>query len=320
MAVYTKVSLAEAKIALTAYDLGTITACDEIASGVENSNFFITTQDKRFVMTLYEKRVNEADIPYFLSLMEHLHNKGFPCPEPIADKDGKILQKINNRTAALFSFLPGQSLTPDAVKPNHCGAVATYLAQLHLATADFTSVRPNNLSHHGWMELSDQAAMHADRVRPGMAQRLNMELNYIRNYWNDDVPHGTCHADLFPDNIFFDGDNLCGVIDFYFACTDALAYDLAIAMNAWCFIKGQFLPEHCKAFLQAYDKVRPLTDEERKALPLFARGAALRFLLTRLVDWVNHDDAALVIPHDPMDFYSILSFHQNINDCSEYGI
>ena len=320
MAVYTKVSLSEAQQALSVYNISDITACDEIASGVENSNFFITTNDKKFVMTLYEKRVNEADIPYFLALMQHLHGKGFPCPQPIADKNGIALQRINDRAAALFSFLPGQSLTPDEVLPHHCAAVASKLAELHLATEDFALVRENSLSHGGWMELSDQAAMGADQVRPGLAQRLNMEINYIRTYWNHDIPRGTCHADLFPDNIFFDGDNLCGVIDFYFACTDALAYDLAIAMNAWCFLRGQFLAEHCKAFLQAYNKVRKLSDTEQQALPLLARGAALRFLLTRLVDWVNHDEAVLVIPHDPMDFYSILSFHQDINDCGEYGL
>lgn len=319
MAVYTKVSLEQASISLQDYDIGMVLSCDEISSGVENSNFFITTDSGKYVLTLYEKRVSESDLPYFLSLMEHLHGKDFPCPRPVSDSSGRILHRINGRAAALFSFLSGSSLLIDEISPSHCAEVGVKLAELHLATSDFTGVRHNNLSYSGWVSLLDQAASSADMVRPGLAQKLSMELYYIHRHWSTSLPYGTCHADLFPDNIFFSGGNLCGVIDFYFACTDCLAYDLAIALNAWCFVGGHFVWDRGSAFLRSYDSVRPLCADERLALPLLARGAALRFLLTRLLDWVNHDEEALVIPHDPMDFYSILSFHQSISDCRDYG-
>lgn len=318
MAVYTKVSLRSARVLLSDYGIGEVEECEEIAEGVENSNFIIKTAGDWYILTLYEKRVRLADIPYFLNLLQALSEKGIMCPQPIADRQGGILQNISGRAVALFSFLQGKSVKSPRVE--HCAQVGDYLARIHHAASDFKEVRANDLSYSGWQGLLDVSAAHADRVRPGLAQKLNMELDFIRKNWCDDLPRGTCHADLFPDNVFFDKDELCGVIDFYFACTDFLIYDLAITLNAWCWSKSGFDKLKGEALMRSYDSVRPLSSAERASFPVLARGAALRFLLTRLFDWVHHDDKALVIPHDPMDFYNILSFHQGIRDVGDYGL
>jgi homoserine kinase type II len=319
VAVYTDVAVEELQTFLADYDLGDVLAYKGIAEGVENSNFLLHTTRGYFILTLYEKRVAPNDLPFFLALMEHLHARGLTCPQPVRNRKGETLGQLARRPAALVTFLDGMWVRrPTAA---HCAAVGEALAQLHLAGADFKMVRPNALSVAGWRPLYEATGELANSVQRDLGRAIAAELDHLERCWPYDLPHGVIHADLFPDNVFFLGSQLSGLIDFYFACTDALAYDVAICLNAWC-----FEPDHSfnvtkgRALLQAYGKTRPLTDIELAALPLLARGAALRFLLTRLVDWLNVPPGALVRPKDPLEYWRKLRFHQAIRSAGDYGI
>jgi homoserine kinase type II len=319
MAVYTDVSAEDLADFLRDYDLGELLSYKGIAEGVENSNFLVHTSAGNFILTLYEKRVAPEDLPFFLALMEHLAAHGLTCPQPVKNRTGDMLGWVAGRPAAIVTFLEGMWMRrPSAV---HCAAVGKALAKLHLAGVDFPIKRRNALSVDGWRPLCVAAAAGADSVQPGLRTAIERELSHLESAWPADLPHGVIHADLFPDNVFFLGDTLSGLIDFYFACTDTLAFDVAICLNAWC-----FEPDHSynvtkgRALLQAYAAVRPLSDAERAALPLLARGSALRFLLTRLVDWLNVPPGALVRPKDPLEYYRKLRFHQAVGSARDYGI
>jgi homoserine kinase type II len=320
LAVYTEVSDDELRDFMAAYDLGNLLSCKGIAEGVENSNFLIVTDYSPFILTLYEKRVNEADLPYFLGLMEHIADKGFTCPTPVRTRDGQALRRLAGRPAAIVTFLTG--MWPRRISTEHCAALGKALGEFHAAGADFPMVRANNLSIEGWGALFDKidhAA--ADAVRPGLADDIAAELVFLRAHWPDGLPRGTIHGDLFPDNVFFENNTLTGFIDFYFACTDWLAYDLAVCLNAWCFEPdGSFVPVRGRALIQAYQSVRKLTDAELAALPILARGSALRFLLTRLYDWINHPLGAMVKKKDPLEYRRKLAFHQKVRSIRDYGV
>ena len=319
MAVYTDVSADDLNEFLKSYDIGELRSYKGIAEGVENSNFLVHTGGGNFILTLYEKRVAAGDLPFFLALMEHLADRGITCPQPVKNKQGGMLGKIAGRPAAIVTFLDGLWIR----RPNagHCAAVGEALARLHLAGADFKMKRPNALSIESWRPLYGQAKARGDSVRPGLCAEIAKELDALAKTWPRDLPAGVIHADLFPDNVFFLGDKLSGLIDFYFACTDTLSYDVAICLNAWC-----FEPDHSynvtksRALLKAYAKVRALSTDERAALPVLARGAAMRFLLTRLVDWLAVPDGALVKPKDPLEYFRKLRFHQSVKSASDYGI
>lgn len=319
MAVYTEVSDDELRDFIAAYDLGEMLSCKGIAEGVENSNFLIVTEKGPFILTLYEKRVDAGDLPYFLGLMEHIAATGFTCPTPVHARDGVALRTLAGRPAAVVTFLNG--MWPRRISAAHCAALGAALAQFHKAGADFAMERPNNLSIGGWRPLAeriDPAA--ANALRSKLAKDIADELTFLEGHWPADLPRGTIHADLFPDNVFFSGDALTGFIDFYFACTDALAYDIAICLNAWCFDKdGAFMPAHGQALLRAYQSVRKMTEAELAALPILARGAALRFLLTRLYDWINHPAGALVKKKDPLEYLRRLTFHRSVRSVADYG-
>ena len=319
MAVYTDVGVEELAAFLTAYDLGDLLAYKGIAEGVENSNFLLHTSRGYYILTLYEKRVAANDLPFFLALMEHLAARGLTCPQPVKNRAGDTLGRLAGRPAAIVTFLDGMWIRrPSAT---HCAGLGGALAELHLAGADFTMTRANALSVAGWRSLYETAKSRADGVQAGLAAAIAAELELLASSWPRDLPQGVIHADLFPDNVFFLGDRLSGLIDFYFACTDTLAYDVAICLNAWC-----FEPDHSynvtkgRALLQAYAARRALSAAERAALPLLARGAATRFLLTRLVDWLNVPPGALVKPKDPLEYYRKLRFHQAIASVRDYGI
>jgi homoserine kinase type II len=319
VAVYTDVGVEELQTFLGDYDVGEVLAYKGIAEGVENSNFLLHTARGYFILTLYEKRVAAHDLPFFLALMEHLHARGLTCPQPVRNRKGKTLGELARRPAALVTFLDGMWVRrPSAA---HCAAVGDALARLHLAGTDFKMRRANALSVAGWRGLYAATGDLADSVQRDLARAIAIELDYCETHWRKDLPEGVIHADLFPDNVFFLGNQLSGLIDFYFACTDALAYDIAICLNAWC-----FEPDHSfnvtkgRALLQAYGKARRLTDTEYSALPLLARGAALRFLLTRLVDWLNVPPGALVRPKDPLEYWRKLRFHQAVKSARDYGI
>jgi homoserine kinase type II len=319
MAVYTDVSDVELQQFLAGYNIGSLLAYKGIAEGVENSNYLLHTSDGFFILTLYEKRVAADDLPFFLGLTEHLAAHGITCPQPVRARSGEALGRLVNRPAAIFTFLDGMWIRrPQAV---HCGAVGEALAKLHLAGAGFKMTRPNALSVAGWRTLADSAGTRADAVKKGLAAAIDGELTLLERDWPRDLPSGIIHADLFPDNVFFLDDHLSGLIDFYFACTDALAYDVAICLNAWC-----FEPDHSynitkgRALFNGYMRVRKLSPREADMLPLLCRGAALRFLLTRLVDWLNVPPGALVKPKDPLEYYRKLRFHQAGVCARDYGI
>ncbi|MBV8447557.1 MAG: homoserine kinase [Hyphomicrobiales bacterium] len=319
MAVYTEVADEELAAFVNRFGIGKLLAAKGIAEGVENSNYFIHTSEGFFILTLYEKRVSEADLPFFLGLMEHLSGKGLVCPRPVRDRQGEALGRLAGRPAAIVTFLDGMSVKRPSVA--HCRALGGALARLHKGGSDFAGTRKNALSVQGWRPLFEAAAPRADTVRQGLAQQIEQALTALEREWPKDLPHGNIHADLFPDNVFFIGDEVSGVIDFYFACTDALSYDLAVCLNAWCFEPdGSFNLTKGQALLSGYRRLRALTSEEVEALPLLARGAALRFLLTRLVDWLNVPPGALVRPKDPLEYLRKLRFHARVAKSAEYGL
>jgi homoserine kinase type II len=319
MAVYTDVAVEDLEAFLAEYDVGELLSYKGIAEGVENTNFLLHTSRGYFILTLYEKRVATADLPFFLGLMEHLHARGLNCPQPVRNRAGEALGKLAKRPAAMVTFLEG--VWPRRPTAAHCAGVGAALAKLHLAGEDFPMKRKNSLSVAGWSSLYAQASARADNVHRGLSGTIAAELDHCEKLWPENLPHGIIHADLFPDNAFFLGTEFSGVIDFYFACTDTLAYDVAICLNAWCFeTDHSYNVTKGRALLQAYEKVRPLSAQEREALPLLCRGAALRFLLTRLVDWLSVPAGALVRPKDPVEYYRKLRFHQAVTSFRDYGI
>ena len=316
MAVYTEVGDAELEAFLAEYDIGEADSFKGVAEGVENSNYLLTTSRGQFFLTLYEKRVDPKDLPFFLGLMDHLAARGINCPRPIHGRDGNALRTLAGRPAAITTFLHG--LWPRRVLVRHCGPVGEALAALHLAGRDFALKRRNALSVAGWRPLFDASRRHIDDA---LGRELQAELDVLEKNWPTDLPVGVIHADLFNDNVLFLNEKLSGLIDFYFACNDALAYDVAICLNAWCFEADKsFNATKARALLQAYAKVRPLSAEERAVLPLLARGAALRFLLTRLYDWVHTPADALVKRKDPQEYLDRLRFHRGTQSIADYGL
>jgi homoserine kinase type II len=320
MAVYTDVAADELAEFLGAYDLGELLSYKGIAEGVENSNFLLHTSAGYFILTLYEKRVARNDLPFFLGLMSHLASHGISCPQPVKSKAGQTLGTLAGRPAAIINFLEG--IWPRKPNATHCAELGQTLAKMHLAGLDFGMNRANALSVSGWRPLFDAASSRADEVQQGLGAFIRAELDYLEsNVWPRNLPQGIIHADLFPDNVFFLGDKLSGIIDFTFACTDSLAYDVAICLNAWCFESDySFNVTKARAFLGAYRRARELSDAEQNALPLLARGAALRFLLTRLVDFLNVPPGALVRPKDPLEYARKLRFQQGVAGLRDYGI
>ncbi len=319
MAVYTEVSNEELEALLADYDIGQVVSLKGIAEGVENSNYLLRTTADSFILTLYEKRVSPQDLPFFLGLMEHLAGEGIACPTPLHDRQGRALRELCGRPAAIITFLEG--LWPKRVTPQHCRALGEALAQMHIVSASFPMSRKNDLTLSGWRPLFESSADRADQVKPGLAEVLEQELRDLERDWPSALPAGVIHADLFPDNVFFLGERLSGIIDFYFACDDFFAYDLAICLNAWCFEReNEFNITKARALLNAYRQVRPFSNAELESLPLLARGSALRFLLTRLYDLLNHPPGAFVKPKDPLEYLQKLRFHQQVSGPGAYGL
>ena len=318
MAVYTEVSDKDLEAFVSNYDIGSVMSFKGIAEGVENTNYLMHTEKGQFILTLYEKRVSLEDLPYFLGLMTFLADAGVPCPTPLQAQNGDVLRELCGRPAAIVTFLNG--MWPKKIEAMHCAEIGTALARLHTAGTDFSMSRPNGLSIDAWRPLFNDSAAQADKIRPGLEKILSDELDFLEKNWPKNLPTGICHADLFPDNVFFLGPALSGLIDFYFACNDFLIYDLAICLNAWCFERdNSFNITKAKRMLASYRKERHISHAEIVSLPVIARGAALRFLLTRLYDWLNHPDGALVKPKDPREYLSILQFHQRVSMSNEYG-
>jgi len=319
MAVYTEVTDEALGAFLVDYDLGPVSSFKGIAEGVENSNFLMDAQKGRFFLTLFEKRVKEQDLPFFIGLMEHLAKRGVNCPQPVRARAGDALGRLAGRPAVIVTFLDGLSIRRPTAR--HCASVGEALGRIHKAGGDFPLRRPNALSIEGWPPLFDAARARADEVTPGLAAETESELEALQKVWPNGLPAGVIHADLFPDNVLFLGDELSGLIDFYFACNDAFAYDLGICLNAWCFEPdASFNITKGMALINGYERVRRLTEGEAEALPVLARGSALRFMLTRLVDWLNVPADAKVVPHDPLEYLRKMRFHRKVASARDYGL
>lgn len=319
MAVYTEVTDDDLEPFLNDYDIGEIHSLHGITEGVENTNYLLHTDKGQYILTLYEKRSNPAELPYFLDLMEHLSSKGFNCPLPVAARDGAALRDLCGKKACITTFLKGMSVKK--ITPDHCAELGRSMALMHLAGQDFKGFRKNGLSVDAWEPLLESIGKEADNIAPDMYDEMYKELVTVRSYWPSDLPQGVIHADLFPDNVFFLGKKLSGVIDFYFACNDFFAYELAVCLNAWCFEPEiwEFNTTKAARMLEAYNAVRPLSAEEKQALPVLARGSALRFLLTRTYDWLHRPEGALVRPKNPLEYLRKLRFHRGIKSYREYG-
>ncbi|HXJ01605.1 MAG TPA: homoserine kinase [Micropepsaceae bacterium] len=319
MAVYTDVSFEELEVFLAAYDLGEPHVFKGIAEGVSNSNYFLQTEKGTFILTLYEMRVEVEDLPFYLGLMEHLAAAGIRCPTPVRARNGAVTGLLNGRAAALLTFLDGVSLRRPTAE--HCQQAGVALAELHKAGANFAGKRANALGPAGWRKLADDCVAEADNVVDGLRALIQEELAALEAAWPIELPQGVIHADLFPDNVLFVNDHVSGIIDFYFACNDALAYDLAVTLNAWCFENdGAFNVTKGRSLIAGYQSKRTLQPDEKTAFPLLCRGAALRFLLTRTYDWVNRSPTALVMPKDPREFAKRLRFHRNAKSAEAYGL
>jgi homoserine kinase type II len=319
LAVYTEVTDTEVRAFLGHYAIGELTSFRGIAEGVENSNFMLHTTGGQYILTLYEKRVNENDLPFFLGLMEHLQKRGLNCPLPVAQNTGALTGILAGRPAAIITFLEGT--WPRKPNVEQCRQVGSALAAMHVAGEGFALTRRNGLTLEDWRPLWEKSASFADSVEAGLKVLAEQELATLETDWPRHLPRGIIHADLFPDNVFFLSDQLSGLIDFYFACNDILAYDLATCLNAWCFERdGAFNLTKSKALFEGYQSVRRLSAEEIFALPLLARGSAIRFMLTRLYDWINTPEGSLVVKKDPKEYTRKMRFHAGVKSAAEYGV
>jgi len=309
MAVYTDISDAELESFLAGYDIGEALAFKGIAEGVENSNFLLETEAGRFLLTIYERRVRRDDLPFFLGFMQHLAAHGFPSATPVPDRQGRILGELRGKPAAIVTFLNGLSVRRPSA--DHCRSAGEGMAWLHLAGAGFAGRRDNDLGQGAWAGLFAGLRDAADALKPGLAAVIDGDLARVAADWPASLPEGLVHADYFPDNVFFHHGDFAAAIDFYFAAWDCFAYDIAIALNAWCYEPdGSFNVTAARAFVAGYERRRPLSAEEKAALPVLAHGAALRFFLTRLADWGATPAGALVRPKDPLEYERKLAVHR----------
>ncbi|MBY0407264.1 MAG: homoserine kinase [Rickettsiales bacterium] len=332
MAVYTRLTQEEISAFIGQYDLGTLREFKGIAEGVENTNYQLTLEKAgkptHYILTLYEQRVNPADLPFFLQLTEWLADRGIVCPRPAKTKSGELTAQVagqnsEKKTAAIIHFLPGRG-NPH-ITPAHLELTGALMARMHKAANGFPLTRANSLSLPGWQSLFARFEYAADTIASGLHKLASNELFFLQSQWPRNLPQGVIHADIFPDNVFFidghtDKPELSGIIDFYFACNDALVYDLAITLNAWCFdLSHNYVPERGRALLKSYHAIRPLSKEEKEALPILCRGAAIRFLMTRAHDWLHRVEGALVNPKDPKEYVKKLRVHQNMRSWQDYG-
>ena len=320
MAVYTKLSETDLKEFFSKYNIGKIQKHKEIKEGIENTNYFIETEKGKFILTLYEKRVDEKDLPFFIGLMRNLFDKKFPSPEPIINKNGNYISEISNKKAAVVSFLDGKA--KQVLNPLDCYEVGVYTAKLHLITKNLISKRKNKLSVNSWREIYNRIKKDCSKIHPNLSNIIEKNLSEIEIDWPQNIPSGIIHADLFPDNIFFNKNKLSGIIDFYFSCNDYYAFEIAICLNALCF-EGKnenlsFNVTKAKKFIDGYSSVRNLTEDEKKSLKVLCKGAAIRFLLTRVFDYLNLIEGAIVKIKDPVEYLKRLEFHENVKNYNDY--
>ena len=320
MAVYTKLSENKLKDFFTKYNLGKLLNYKEIKEGIENTNYFIKTERGKFILTLYEKRVDEKDLPFFMSLMKNLYDKSFPSPKPIININGNYISEISGKKAAVVSFLEGTS--KKNLSPKNCYEIGINTAKLHLITKNLVAKRKNKLSVLSWRTIYNNVKKDCSKIHPDLIQIIEKNLEEIKYKWPKNLPSGIIHADLFPDNIFFKNDKLTGIIDFYFACNDFYALEIAVCLNALCF-EGKnnnlsFNVTKAKKFIDGYSSIRKLSEEEKNSLKILCQGAAIRFLLTRVFDYLNLTEGAIVEIKDPVEYLKRLEFHNNVSDFRDY--
>jgi len=330
MAVYTSLEKHEVENFIAQYNLGPLLSYKGIKDGIQNTNYFIETEKGRFVLTIFEASINRDDLPFFLDAIKHLHEKGIPCPIALETSKGQNLLYLKNKPSILVPFLEGRHI--EEITVEHCSEIGKHLAKLHVAGKDFTSTRKNSASLEKWDELFLICKERANEVSDGLSLLLEKEIHNLKENWPENLPQGIIHADLFPNNVFFEEQKLSGLIDFYFSCTDFTAYDLAICINAWCFDKNttqkngsdkyahQFNIEKAASMLKSYQSINPLTQQEINSLPIFLRGSALRFLLTRLHDFLFPKDGIVIETLDPKEYIEKLKFHQNLSALEQYGL
>ena len=318
MAVYTKVNDDQLIEFISTYDIGFFSSFKGIEQGIENSNYLLKTTRGVFILTLYEKRIKAEDIPFFLDLMEHSSKRGIRCPKPVADQNGEMLKTLAGRPAVIVTFLTGSSVTNISV--DHCGQLGLMLGKFHKAGMKFQGARKNDFSIESWREIAGLCSGKIEQYNVGLKDELNEELDYLSEHWPTELPGGIIHGDLFPDNVFFEENKLSGIIDFYFSCTDILAYDIGICLNAWCFDANyKFNYDKARKVLSEYRVIRELTVSELQALPILARGSAMRFLLTRLYDRFNTPENALVVAKDPTEYLYKLRFFRSLSETSQFS-
>jgi len=320
MAVYTKLSKNQLKEFFAKYNLGDLVNYKEIKDGIENTNYLIEVGKGKFILTLYEKRVEEKDLPFFIGLMRNLFDKKFPSPEPIINKNGSYISSILNKKAAVVSFLDGNA--KKILNPNNCYEVGVHTAKLHMITKNLKAKRVNKLSIKSWREIYDKVKKDCSKIHPNLTNTIEKSLEEVEANWPKDIPSGIIHADLFPDNIFFKNEKLSGIIDYYFSCSDFYAFEIAICLNALCF-EGKnenlsFNVTKAKKFIDGYSSIRKLTENEKNSLKILCKGAAIRFLLTRVFDYLNLTKGALVKIKDPVEYLKRLEFHHSVNDYNDY--
>ena len=315
MAVYTSIDDQNLNIFLKNYNIGELLKYEGILEGVENTNYKITTIENKFILTIFEKRVNEDELPFFIELQHHLSKKNIKCPNPIADKNNNYINVIKEKKSVIMSFLEGEKLKD--VKPNHCLQLGEEIANMHLNTADFNLCRKNNLDQSNWKFILRKCQNTENKKYSQFYKLIEDELMFLEKNWPKNLPSGVIHADIFQDNVFFIKEKLTGLIDFYFACNGYYAYDLAICINAWCFDDNKFDFDKFTSIMDGYNNLRKLNNDEYKYIQILMRGAAVRFLLTRLHDELFHPKDAFVKPKNPIEYINILKFHQTnkvVND------
>jgi len=320
MAVYTKLTENNLKDFFIKYDLGKVLNYKGIKEGIENTNYFIKTEKGKFILTLYEKRVDEKDLPFFIGLMRNLYDKNFPSPEPIINKNGNYISEISGKKAAIVSFLDGNA--KGNLSPNNCHEIGIIAAKLHLITKNLSGKRENKLSINSWRKIYNKVKNDCSKIHQNLPKIIEKNLDEIENNWPKNIPSGIIHADLFPDNIFFKKNKVSGIIDFYFSCNDYYAFEIAICLNALCF-EGQkenlsFNVTKAKKFIDGYSSIRKLTEEEKKSLKILCQGAAIRFLLTRVFDYLNLTKGAIVKIKDPVEYLKRLEFHNSVKNYEDY--
>ena len=320
MAVYTKLSEKELKEFFSKYNLGKLLDYKGIKEGIENTNYSIQTEKGKFILTLYEKRVDEKDLPFFISLMKNLFDKKFPSPGPIINNNGNYISEIAKKKAAVVTFLDGNS--KKILSPDDCYEVGINTAKLHSITKNLTGKRENKLSVNSWRKIYNKVKKDCHKIHKNLTDIVEKNLDIIEKNWPKKIPSGIIHADLFPDNIFFKDKKISGIIDYYFSCYDFYAFEIAICLNALCF-EGKnenlsFNVTKSKKFIDGYSSIRKLTDEEKNSLKVLCQGAAIRFLLTRVFDYLNLIEGAIVKIKDPVEYLKRLEFHDNVENYQDY--